>query len=87
MSDAKKCKHCNSPLHHHRSDAKFCKPACRSAHWRLQQQKEVRVKIHFTVAQLSDIADDAAALGIKVNELIARRAWQPASNSNRWKAL
>jgi hypothetical protein len=67
MSNEKLCHHCNTKLTRKRKDARFCCAAHRAAQWRLEQNRNVSIKLHIPKSEYLRIKAEADMSGLLVN--------------------
>ena len=67
MSNTKECRHCGIKLINKRSHAQYCCGAHRAAGWRLEQNRNVSIKLHIPKSEYLRIKADADVSGLLVN--------------------
>lgn len=67
MSNEKLCLHCHTKLINKRRHAVFCCPAHRAAQWRIEQNRQISIKVQVPKSEYLKIKADADMSGLLVN--------------------
>ena len=67
MSNTKECLYCGVKLINKRSHAVYCCAAHRAAQWRLEQNRNVSIKLHVPKSEYLRLKADADMSGLLVN--------------------
>lgn len=67
MSNEKLCLHCCAKLINKRRHAVFCCAAHRAARWRLEQSRNISIKLHLPKSEYLKIKAEADISGLLVN--------------------
>ena len=73
MSNEKECQHCGVKLINKRSHARYCCGAHRAAQWRLEQNRNVSIKLHIPKSEYLRIKAEADMSGLLVNAYIQNK--------------
>lgn len=81
MSNEKLCHHCNTKLTRKRKDARFCCAAHRAAQWRIEQNRQISIKVLLPKSEYLKIKADADMSGLLVNAYLLSKVTSSSSAS------